>query len=122
MRGLKSYLIILLLGMQLSGCTLNSKMPLKTDDLLRFAKANCFFWYFQGQGYDIDEIGKITGGIVEMSSYSSEKFSSVAMLVKDYNPSLSSKNHVNVSLSKCFQLDTDQAFLREVDNIRRLSN
>jgi len=89
------------------------------DALLQFAKSNCFFWYFKSQNIDTEEIGKITSGIVEMSTYSAEKFQKVALLVKEYTPDVNTKQNVDVRLAKCFMLGSDEAFLKEIYAISR---
>lgn len=88
--------------------------------LLSFAKSNCFFWYFKSQNIDTGEIGKITSGIVEMSTYSAEKFQKVALLVKEYTPQVSTKQKVDVQLAKCFLLESDQEFINDLDAISEL--
>lgn len=35
------------------------------DELVEFATANYLFWYFSKNGYNVDDIGSISGGIVE---------------------------------------------------------
>ena len=85
--------------------------------LLIFAKSNCFFGYFKSQNIDTEEIGKITSGIVEMSSYSAEKFQKVALLVKEYTPIIYTKQNVDVRLANCFILESDKAFINELHAI-----
>lgn len=88
------------------------------DELVEFAKANCFFWYFKKKGYDIKDIGSITGGIVEKGSYSADKFQQVAFLVKDYSPAIQSKHNVDIELLKCFKLDQDSDFMQAIGKLK----
>ncbi|QLE84731.1 hypothetical protein FLM48_06290 [Shewanella sp. Scap07] len=88
------------------------------DDLMKFAKSNCFFWYFKSQNLDPTEIRKITAGIVEMSSYSASRFEEVALLVKTYSPKIPTKNNANITLLKCFNLESDQEFINNLNEIR----
>ena len=84
-----------------------------------FAKASCFSWYFKKKGYELDDIKSISGGIVELGSHAADKFREVAFLVKDYNPSLSSKNNIDIDLQKCFLMEKDPTFVTAVDEIRK---
>jgi len=89
------------------------------NELLDFAKANCFFWYFKKMNYDLEGIGAITGGIVELESYSSGKYREVAFLVKAYKPLLTTKNDIDIDLLKCFKLESDKDFL---DSLNKLTH
>lgn len=91
------------------------------DDLLRFAEASCFSWYFKKKQYNDEDIGWIAGGIVELSYYSAEKFRNTALLVRDYKPALETKNDINIDIDliKCFYLESDAEFLKEIDKIRQ---
>ena len=66
------------------------------------------------------EIKKITAGVVEMSTYSAEKFQKVALLVKDYSPNTYTKQNIDIKLSKCFSLNSDSEFLAKIDAISKL--
>ncbi len=113
---LQFYCIVVLISILTSSCsTLKPATP--DNELLNFAKANCFFWYFKKMNYDLKDIGAITGGIVELGSYSPEIYRNVAFLVKNYKPSISTKNNVDIELLKCFKLETDENFL---DSLRKL--
>ncbi|WP_281561575.1 hypothetical protein [Thalassomonas sp. RHCl1] len=105
--------------LSLFSCSI-TKADRNNNALLDFAKSNCFFWYFKSQNYDTEEIGKITSGIVEMSSYSAEKFQKVALLVKEYAPNVHTKQNVDIQLAKCFILESDKAFIAELHAIREL--
>jgi hypothetical protein len=104
--------------LSLSSCA--TKQIKSEDDLIKFAKSNCFFWYFKSQGMDTTEIRKVTTGVVEMSTYSADKFQKVALLVKGYSPDISTKNNVNKELSKCFTLGTDKDFISKLHAISEL--
>ena len=88
------------------------------DELLRFAEANCFFWYFKKKGYDLQDIGAISGGIVEIGSYSSDKYQQVSFLVKDYKPAINTKQEIDIDLLKCFRLREDIEFINSIENIK----
>ena len=106
--------VFLLLTLSFS-CT---SMPEKgKDSLMDFASANCFFWYFKDNNISTSDISKITGGIVEMSSYSADKFQQVALLVKNYSPQLNTKHKVEIQLAKCFLLKDDASFIKELKTI-----
>lgn len=118
MRYVKS--LVLLIGvLTLSSCSTANPQQ-ENKDLFEFAKANCFFWYFKSQGIDTNDIKKITSGIVEMSTYSTNKFQKVAFLVKDYSPKVSSKNNINNELQKCFTLGSDKEFISKLHAISEL--
>lgn len=87
------------------------------NELLAFAKANCFFWYFKKMNYDLKDIRAIMGGIVELGSYSPEKYQAVAFLVKEYKPQLTTKNNIDVDLLKCFALESDKGFLDSLNKL-----
>lgn len=119
---MKAILLILLIATIL-GCSnqyvkYNNSDQMTNDELIEFAKANCFFWYFKKKGYDIDDIGSITGGIVEKGSYSADKFQQVAFLVKEYSPSVQSKHSVDIDLLKCFNLDQDPDFIQTINKLK----
>ncbi|BED90181.1 hypothetical protein PspMM1_26490 [Pseudoalteromonas sp. MM1] len=85
--------------------------------LMEFASANCFFWYFKENDIPTSDISKITGGIVEMSSYSADKFQRVALLVKSYSPQIKTKQKVDLQLAKCFFLEKDPSFIKQIQKI-----
>jgi len=115
---LRSALPILLFVV--TGCAGTTNIGHGSDELLDFAESNCFFWYFKSKNYDLSDIKKVTSGIVEMGSYSAEKFQKTAFLVKDYTPIILSKNNIDVQLAKCFVLKEDKEFLEKLDRIRKL--
>jgi hypothetical protein len=84
---------------------------------MEFAKANCFYWYFKKKSYDLQDIRAITGGMVEVGSYSSEKYQQVALLVKDYQPKILTKQNIDIDLLKCFRLDKDIGFTQALERI-----
>jgi len=112
--------LITTLGLILILCSCATKHTKSENDLIKFAKANCFYWYFKSKDIDTSEIRKITIGVVEMSTFSAEKFQKVAFLVKSYSPNASTKNNVNNDLSKCFSLDSDNNFLNKINTISKL--
>jgi hypothetical protein len=98
----------------LSACipaTQPASSPQPDNEQLQFAKANCFFQYFQKKGYDLKDIRAISGGIVERGSASTEQYELVAELVKNYKPQLTTKQKIDIELLKCFTLDQDGDFL-----------
>lgn len=111
-------IIIFSIILSLSSCS--SKQKKDEDALVIFAKSNCFFWYFKSQNIDTTEIRKITAGVVEMSTYSAEKFQEVALLVKNYSPNTFTKQNIDIELSKCFSLNSDKEFLGKIDAISKL--
>ena len=116
---MKRFILLPLLLLFLSCSTYNYKVNHNSDDeLLRFAEANCFFWYFKKKGYDIEDIGAITGGIVEMGSYSAEKYQQVAFLVKNYKPAVKTKHKIDIDLLKCFYLCEDIEFIQSIEKIK----
>lgn len=93
----------------------HQKLP---DELLDFAKANCFFWYFKKKNYDLEDIRSISGGIVEMGSYSAEQYQQVSLLVRDYSPPIQTKQNIDIDLLKCFLLEQDPDFLQSIEKIK----
>jgi hypothetical protein len=87
------------------------------SELVKFAEANCFFWYFKKNNFKLDDIRGITGGMVEMGHLSAEKYQQAALAVKDYKPSLKFKNNIDVDLGKCFYMKSDKAFLEKLSSI-----
>jgi len=81
------------------------------SELLRFAEANCFFWYFKKKGYNDRDIGGISGGIVEMGSYGPEDYRKIAFFVRDHKPPIITKNEIDIDLLKCFRLREDSEFI-----------
>lgn len=95
---------------------LNPQQPI--DELLQFAKANCFFWYFKKKSYELDDIRSISGGIVEMGSYSADTYQRVSLLVKDYSPAIQTKQEIDIDLLKCFKLENDTDFIQSLDRLK----
>lgn len=87
--------------------------------MIDFAQ-DSFFWYFKAKGCDITEIGKITSGIVTLTSYSPEKYQKVALLVRDYDPIFKSKKIVDPDLAKYFILMKYSSFLDKIVAIGEL--
>lgn len=120
MFNLKLSLTFFILFSALTGCAGINSTSHTSDELLDFAESNCLFWYFKSKGYDTSDISKVTAGIVEMSSYSADKFQKTAFLIKEYSPVIPSKGNIDINLSKCFILEKDEKFLVELDIIRKL--
>ncbi|HEY7772828.1 MAG TPA: hypothetical protein VIC26_06590 [Marinagarivorans sp.] len=70
--------------------------------------AKSYVWYFESKGYDTEDIRAISGGIVETSDISLDRFQDVALAVKSYSPDIKTKNNVDVNLLKCFHLKDDE--------------
>ncbi len=68
--------------------------------------------------YDLKDIRAISGGIVELGSYSPQKYQNVAFLVKEYRPSLATKSNIDIDLLKCFKLETDEDFLNSLEKLK----
>ena len=88
------------------------------SELLEFAKVNCMFWYFKKMNYSTKDIRAISGGIVELGTYSAEKYSKVAILVKEYKPNIQTKQNIDIELLKCYQMDKDKEFLMKIESIK----
>jgi len=98
-------LSIILVSLFLSGCAAYKTGKDKAQsDLTKFAYANCLMWYFESKGYDTEDIRAISGGIVENSDISLERFQNIALAVKSYSPDIETKNNIDLNLLKCFHL------------------
>ena len=93
-------------------------VPKSTNELLDFAQANCFFWYFKKKGYDLEDIRSISGGIVETGSYSADRYQQVSLMVKSYSPSIETKQNIDIDLLKCFHLSKDSDFIKLVSQTK----
>lgn len=92
------------------------------ENLLAFAKANCFFWYFQKKSYDLTDIKAISGDVVgadEAGPAAVEKYIEVAALVRNYRPPVRPSSEVDMDLYKCFYLERDATFHRVLATIER---
>ncbi len=76
------------------------------------------FWYFKKKNYPTDEIRAISGGIVELGSYSAEKYKRVAFMVKEYKPSIKTKQNIDIDLIKCFKMESDSEFMLKINNLK----
>lgn len=94
--------------------TESNELPEINRELLEFANANCFFWYFKKKNYDLKDIRAISGGIVETGSFSPDKYQQISMLVKEYSPNIQTKQNIDVDLYKCFKLSKDVVFLEKL--------
>lgn len=97
--------------------TESNELPEVNQELLEFANANCFFWYFKKKNYDLKDIRAISGGIVETGLFSPDKYQQVSMLVKEYSPNIQTKQNIDVDLYKCFKLSKDVVFLEKLQLI-----
>lgn len=99
----------------LSACTSNQpKDSLSaSENLYKFAQANCLFWYFNEKGYDSNQIRKISGGFAELGTSSPEKYQSIALYLKEHPGLENSKQTIDAKLNLCFNLESDKG-LREI--------
>ncbi len=88
-------------------------------ELMRFAKVNCLYQYFQHKNYDLGDIRNISAGIVQMSSMEPETFVEVSRLVKNYEPVVKYKHETSTLLSKCFIFDNDPVFIKNLKILTR---
>ena len=112
------FFITFLFGCSIQNITNESSSQQSPEELLEFAKANCFFWYFKKKGYDLKDIGSISGGIVEMGSLSADRYQQVSLLVQNYSPLIRTKQNIDIDLLKCFKLDKDPDFIRSIDKLK----
>ena len=92
-----------------TGCASSSLIAKeKSNELEKLAFANCFMWYLKSKGHDTKDIRAISGGIVEKSDVSLERFQEIALIVKEYHPSLETKNNIDLNLLKCFHLEESE--------------
>lgn len=107
-------LILAIFSVLITACTTVSNNDLKSEEnleqLVEFAQANCFYAYFRSKSYDYESLRGISGGMVETSELSSEVFRKTALLVKEYTPKISTKQHIDPALNKCFYLRNDSSF------------
>lgn len=115
---LLAFLITFLFGCSIQNVANESSSQQSPEELLEFAKANCFFLYFKKKGYDLEDIRSISGGIVEMGSYSADRYQQVSLLVQDYSPLIRTKQNIDIDLFKCFKLDKDPDFIRSIDKLK----
>jgi len=103
---IKFYLVLFVI---VSGCASSSiKKNNSNESLTKFAYANCLMWYFESKNYGIDDIRAISGGIVETSNVSFDKFQEIALFIKDYDPSLETKQNIDKKLLRCFHLEQSE--------------
>ncbi len=105
---IKFFLLFLVIavvtGCASSGITRNSS----NKSLTKFAYANCLMWYFESKKYNTDDIRAISGGIVETSNLSIDKFQEIALFIKDYDPNLETKQDIDKKLLRCFNLERSE--------------
>lgn len=101
----------------ISGCA-TSGMERKTlnESLTKFAYANCLMWYFESKKYNTDDIRAISGGIVETSDASIDKFQEIALFIKDYDPKLETKQDIDKQLLRCFSLESSEELQALIKN------
>jgi len=115
---LKSVILLIILKFVSSCSQADQATNSNSDELIKFAKVNCLFWYFKKHNYDIKDIREISGGIVEMGSYSAEKYQNLSLLVKKYKPKIQTKQNIDIDLYKCFILESDKEFINTIDNLK----
>lgn len=104
------FLTIIFLG----GCVISdNKDPDMHHLLYKYAQSNCLFWYFTEKGYDTKDLRSISGGIVEKSEVSLDRFQEIALFLKDFSSNLESKNNIDPRLSGCFELESNKE-LKEI--------
>lgn len=105
--------LFVLIPLIISGCAgTNALVQEKSNELEKFAYANCFMWYLESKGYNTEDIRSISGGIVETSNVSLDKFQEIALMVKEYEPEVKTKNNIDINILKCFYLGEDEEFIR----------
>ena len=101
--------MLVILSILMVFCTGCASSPLiakeKSNELQKFAYANCLMWYLESKGHDTKDIRAISGGIVETSNISIDRFQQVALIVKEYHPNLKTKNNIDINLLRCFHLE-----------------
>ncbi len=78
-----------------------------TDNLFKFAQANCLFWYFSQEGYDTTDIRKIAGGFTEQGSSDPEKYQKIAIYLNEHAGLINSKQNIDPKLNLCLNLEKD---------------
>ena len=76
--------------------------------------ANCLFWYFQKQGWPVDQIRAVAGGYVEMGAAPAEAYQRLALFIRDYAPGLQTKQGIDPELNRCFHLERSEEWRRLV--------
>ena len=98
--------LLLLFMVVVSGCaSIAVERNNSSEPLAKFAYANCLMWYFESKKYNTEDIRAISGGIVETSKISIDKFQEIALFIKDYNPNLGTKHNIDKNLLRCFNLE-----------------
>ena len=98
------FVIVIVSGCASSGIERSNS----NESLTKFAYANCLMWYFESKKYNTDDIQAISGGIVETSNVSIDKFQEIALFIKNYDPSLETKQDIDKKLLRCFNLERSE--------------
>src|SRR5690554_5319492 len=93
------YLLIVAVFPLVSCAATTDSNPDRTEILYKYAQSSCIFWYLKDKGYDTSDIRAISGGIVEKSDISLDKFQSISFFVKEYTPTILTKNNIDVRLN-----------------------
>lgn len=102
-------LLLFLVIAVVTGCASSDSESNNSNKLLyKFAYANCLMWYFESKKYNTDDIRAISGGIVETSNVSIDKFQEIALFIKDYDPNLEAKQDIDKKLLRCFNLEKSE--------------
>lgn len=110
---MSKYIYLFPVFMLLASCASTNNEETSHKELYQYAQASCMYWYFKNNGYKTDDIRAITGGIVEKSDSSIEKYQNISVFIRDYSPSLDSKNKIDPDLNKCFHLE-ESSELRKI--------
>lgn len=115
MNTIQSLGLLTLASVSLTACTSSLKAK-DTDILYQYAHANCIFWYFKDKGYSTDDIRSISGGFVEKSSISIDKFQEISLFINDYTPQINTKNNIDIKLNRCFLLEGNPVLENIINN------
>jgi hypothetical protein len=78
-------------------------VPAATN-LWQFAQANCLFQFFEKKGWELDDIGAISGGYVELGHSGPDTYAAISEIVSNWQPPIATKQDIDVDLLKCFRL------------------
>ena len=101
--------LLMLMVLTISGCATNKVMvKSSSNELDKFAYANCLMWYLESKGYDSSDVRSISGGIVEKSDFTIDRFQQIALAVKEFQPDMRTKNDIDINILKCFHLENSE--------------